>query len=155
VITAPLAGAPEVSVTWPLPDSLPFIEGGTDTEAKATFVSANVLESPKALAVRLYTPAVPLAVAVMLAMPLEPVTALDSESVALAPDTGAMKSTVAPLSGALQGSVKVTVKGVAKAVFTTADCGEPAVVASFDPVVFRLTSLIANHPGELPKLESV
>ena len=66
-----------------------------------------VVKPVPAEAVAVYVPAIALAVAVTLAWPLVPVTAEPALSEALAPDDGAVKSIVAPGSGALaKSSVK-------------------------------------------------
>jgi hypothetical protein len=156
-IVALTAGAADVSVTvLAVVELPPTIEDGESVnDDSATLVSEKLAERPKTPAVTMKGPAVALADALIEAVPFGPVTALPADSVAVAPETGAAKVTAIPLRGAPQGSLSVTVKGTAKAVWTTADCGEPAETARVDPVVLRLTSFTANDPGEDPKLERV
>ena len=118
-------------------------------------VSEKFAESPYTLLVTVYDPAAPLAVALTEAVPFAVVTALPADSAALAPDSGAVNVTVTPLRGTPQGSVSVTVKGFANAELTIADWGEPDEAIRVDPEVFRVTSLMANAPGEDPDVVSV
>ena len=70
------------------------------------------------------------ALAVTLAVPSDPVTALVDDKVALAPEAGAAKVTVTPLTGEPYGSESRTVSGALKALFTIADCGDPDAATS-------------------------
>ena len=63
-------------------------------------------------------------------MPAEFVVAVavaDPLKAALAPEEGAVKVTIAPLTGLLLASLTVACNAVANAVFTVALCGVPAV----------------------------
>ena len=70
-----------------------------------------------------------LAVAFTLATPEKFVAAVGLESVALAPDEGAVKVTVAPLTGLPPPSVTVTCNAVVNCVPTAALCVPPPVAA--------------------------
>ena len=70
---------------------------------------------------------------------------------ALAPLAGAVKVTVTPFIGLLPASVTVACKAVAKAVFTAALCGVPAVAVmpAGDAVLFRVKLAGVPTPATL------
>src|SRR5262247_2965401 len=92
----------------------------------AVFVRVNdaVPVTPAALAVTTYLPATLPAIAPMLACPVESVTALAADSRAVAPLAGALKVTLAPLTGCPKASSTRTRSG-ASGVSETAVWGEP------------------------------
>ena len=114
----------------------------------AVLVSEKVALSDPALAVTVYEPMVEFAVAVTLATPDEFVTALLLESDALAPDGGAEKVTVTPLSRLPFESFTVACRAVANWVLTGADCGVPpvAVRAAGAPAVLERANVALSEP---------
>jgi len=120
VLIGALCGVPAVAVI--------------DAAVPLVLVKAKVagLVTPDTLAFTEYEPTVEFAVKLEdVATPLALVTAvLPLEKTALAPEPGAVKVTVTPLTGLFPASLTVTWSAEPKAVLMTALCGVPAVVVT-------------------------
>ena len=94
----------------------------------------------------MYPPAMLLAVAVTLACPAASLTADRTDSAAEAPEVGAVKLTVTPLTGLPNPSATVARNGLAKAVLITVLCAVPPVVriAAAPPAVIVNWALVAD-----------
>src|SRR5579883_2394160 len=120
-----------------------------DGGGAAVFVRENVALRLPTLAVTVYgPPAVALAIAMTDATPEALVTAGFPVKVALAPDAGAVNDTDTPLIGLPLVSFTSTCNGVAKLVFTAADCGVPPVAVTL-PAEMPVSLMVKFTPPML------